>query len=151
MSTHSSSGLREILLVDDDPGDVRLMMEALKRSAVPPRLSVVGNGLDALAFLHRQGKYAAATLPDLILLDLNLPKLDGREVLAAIKKDPEVKHIPVVVLTTSTREEDIRMSYDLHANCYIPKPADLKQFMAVVQAIDTFWFTVVQLPTLPQA
>jgi len=147
MTTHSAlPPAREILLVDDDPGDVRLMREALKRSKVPPRLNVVGNGLDALAFLRRQGAFAAAAQPDLVLLDLNIPKMDGREVLATLKQDAQLQHIPVVILTTSTREEDIRISYDLHANCYITKPPDLKQFMAVVHAIDTFWFTVVRLP-----
>jgi chemotaxis family two-component system response regulator Rcp1 len=136
----------EILLVDDDQGDVRLTREALKRSKATPQLNVVEDGQEAIAYLRRQGKYANAALPDLILLDLNMPRKDGREVLAEIKQDLQLKHIPVVILTTSTREEDVRTSYDLHANCFITKPADLKQFMAVVRAIDEFWFTIVKLP-----
>jgi CheY-like chemotaxis protein len=108
---------------------------------------VVADGLEALAFLHRTGKYAQEATPDLILLDLNMPRKTGGEVLAEIKEDPGLKHIPVVVLTTSTRDEDVMICYQHHANCFIAKPADLKQFMAVVQAIDEFWFNIVKLPT----
>jgi chemotaxis family two-component system response regulator Rcp1 len=136
----------EILLVEDNPGDARLTMEALKESKVHNRLSVVEDGLDALAFLCRKGKYANSPRPDLILLDLNLPKKDGREVLADIKTDESLKRIPVVVLTTSKAEEDILKTYDLHANCYITKPVDLDQFVKVVKTIEDFWFTIVKLP-----
>lgn len=136
----------DILLVDDDPADVRLTREALKRGRSQSRVHVVGDGLEALAFLRRDGPHAAAPIPDLILLDLNLPRKDGRELLAEIKADPKLKHIPVVVLTTSTDQDDILTSYALHANCYITKPADLNQFMAVVHALDDFWFTVAKLP-----
>jgi chemotaxis family two-component system response regulator Rcp1 len=136
----------EILLVEDNPGDVRLTQEALKDAKVLNKLRVVSDGVEALAFLRRQGKYAHAVRPGLILLDLNLPKLDGRKVLAEIKEDPELKRIPVVVLTISKAEEDIIKTYELHANCYITKPVDLEQFMEVVKAIENFWLTVVKLP-----
>lgn len=136
----------EILLVEDNPGDVRLTIEALKEAKMRNNLSVVGDGVQALAFLRRQGEYAAAPRPDLILLDLNLPKMDGREVLATIKEDADLRRIPVVVLTTSKAEEDILRSYDLHANCYITKPVDPEQFIAVVQSIEDFWLTIVKLP-----
>ncbi len=137
----------EILLVEDSPGDVRLTIEALKDGKVRNNLSVVGDGEEALAFLRRQGKYADAPLPDLVLLDLNLPKMDGREVLAEIKNDSLLKRIPVVVLTTSRAEQDVLRSYDLHANCYITKPVDLDQFIGVIRTIEDFWLTVVTLPT----
>ncbi len=137
----------KILLVEDNPGDVRLTQEAFKENKVRNSLSVVEDGLEAIAFLHRAGKYANAPRPDLILLDLNLPKKDGREVLAEIKEDPNLKSIPVVVLTTSKAEEDIIKSYNLHANCYITKPVDLEQFLVVVKSIEDFWLTVVKLPS----
>lgn len=136
----------EVLLVDDDPADVRLTREALKQSKMHIRLSVANDGEAALKFLRRQGEHAAAPRPDIILLDLNMPRKGGREVLAELKHDPELKQIPVVVLTTSGEEEDILQSYRLQASCYVTKPVDLHQFMNVVRAIDDFWFTVVKLP-----
>lgn len=138
--------LVEILLVEDNPGDVRLTQEVLKEGRIRNKLNVVGDGAEALDFLHRRGAYAGAHPQDLILLDLNLPKMNGREVLAEIKKDPVLKHIPVVVLTTSAAEQDIISAYDLHANCYITKPVDLDQFVKVVQSIEDFWLTIVRLP-----
>ncbi|HEX7364715.1 MAG TPA: response regulator [Dehalococcoidia bacterium] len=145
--THDRTGKAiEILIVEDNPGDVRLTKEAMKDAKVLNELHVVKDGVEALAFLRRQGKYASAVRPDLILLDLNLPKKDGRAVLAEIKEDPQLKLIPVVVLTISKAEEDIIKSYELHANCYITKPVDLEQFMEVVKAIENFWLTVVKLP-----
>jgi two-component system, chemotaxis family, response regulator Rcp1 len=136
----------EILLVEDDPGDVRLTREALKTAKVLNHLSAVDNGVEAMAFLRREGKYDRAPFPDLVLLDLNLPKKDGRAVLAEIKTDPSLKHVPVVVLTTSQDERDILQAYSTHANCYITKPVDLKQFLSVVEAIDNFWLAIVKLP-----
>jgi two-component system, chemotaxis family, response regulator Rcp1 len=136
----------EILLVEDNPGDVRLTIEALKDAKVLNKLSVVEDGVAAMAFLHREGKYDGVTRPDLILLDLNLPKKDGREVLAEIKADESLRRIPVVVLTTSRAEQDIIKSYNLHANCYITKPVDLDQFLLVVKSIEDFWLTLVRLP-----
>ncbi|MFQ5814086.1 MAG: response regulator [Anaerolineae bacterium] len=136
----------EILLVEDNPGDARLTVEALKEGKMQNNLHTVGDGVEALAFLRREGKYADAPHPDLILLDLNLPKKDGREVLAEIKGDPHLKRIPVVVLTTSKSEQDILKTYDLHANCYITKPVDLEQFISVAKSIEDFWLTVVKLP-----
>ena len=138
----------EILLVEDNPGDVRLTIEALKEGKVRNRLSVARDGVEALAFLRREGPHAKASRPDLILLDLNLPKKDGREVLAEIKEDSRLRRIPVVVLTTSKAEEDILRTYDLHANCYITKPVDLEQFISVVRSIDDFWLSVVRLPSV---
>jgi len=146
MNTGTYGRQIEILLVEDDPGDVRLTLEALKGAKVTNRLSVVGDGIEALAFLRRAGKYAGAPGPDLILLDLNLPKMDGREVLAEIKADPDLKRIPVVVLTTSHDEQDVLQAYNTHANCYITKPVDLKQFLSVVESIENFWLTIVKLP-----
>jgi CheY-like chemotaxis protein len=143
---HGRNGCVEVLLVEDNPGDVRLTREALKEGKLLNNVAVVGDGVEALSYLRRQGKYAGAVSPDLILLDLNLPKKDGREVLAEIKADPELRRIPVVVLTTSSAEEDILRTYDLHANCYITKPVDLEQFMRVVKSIEDFWVTVVRLP-----
>ena len=137
----------EILMVEDNPGDVRLTQEALKEGKLWNRLTVVCDGVEAVDYLHRRGRHENARLPDLILLDLNLPKKDGREVLADIKCDEQLKLIPVVVLTTSKAEEDIFRSYKLHANCYITKPVDFRQFGAVVRSIEDFWFTVVKLPT----
>jgi two-component system, chemotaxis family, response regulator Rcp1 len=135
----------EILLVEDNPGDVRLTLEAFKEGKIRNHLSVVGDGVEALTFLHRGGSYANAPRPDLILLDLNLPKKDGREVLAEIKVEEDLKQIPVVVLTTSNAEKDILGTYDLHANCYITKPVDLEQFITVVKFIEDFWFTIIKL------
>ena len=136
----------DILLVEDNPGDVRLTVEALRDSKVRNKLYVAKDGMEATAFLRREGKYADAPHPDLILLDLNLPKKDGPEVLAEIKEDPALKHIPVVILTSSKAEEDIIKTYNLHANCYITKPIDLEQFMTVVNSIRDFWLTIVKLP-----
>lgn len=136
----------EILLVEDNPGDIRLTVEVLKDAKVCNRLSVATDGLEALQFLRREGKHGEAPRPDLILLDLNLPRRDGRELLADIKDDPELRSIPVVVLTTSHAEQDILKSYELHANCYITKPVDLDQFARVVQSIEEFWFSIVKLP-----
>ncbi len=136
----------EILLVEDSPGDVRLTIEALKEGKVRNKLSVVTDGVEAMDFLHRRGAFASAPRPDIILLDLNLPRKDGREVLQEIKMDPVLRRIPVVVLTTSTAEEDIIRSYDLHVNCYISKPVDMERFIEVVKAIDNFWFSIVKLP-----
>jgi chemotaxis family two-component system response regulator Rcp1 len=135
----------QILLVEDSPGDVRLAQEALKDAKVRNDLHVVGNGVEALAFLRAEGEYARAPRPDVILLDLNLPKKDGREVLGEIKEDPDLKRIPVVILTVSNAEEDILKSYNLHANCFITKPLDLNQFLKVVKAIESFWLTIVTL------
>jgi two-component system response regulator len=136
----------EILLVEDNPGDIRLMRESFKDAKVRNNINHVGDGIAALAYLRREGPYARAPRPDIILLDLNLPKKDGRQVLAEIKSDDDLKRIPVVILTTSRAEEDIVKSYDLHANCYISKPVDLEQFMHVVRSIENFWFTIVILP-----
>lgn len=146
MNDKTKGELIEILLVEDNPGDVRLTQEALKDSKILNHLSVVGDGMEAMAFLRREGKCVDAPRPDLILLDLNLPKKDGREVLKEIKEDPNLKRIPVVVLTTSRSEQDILRTYDLHANCYITKPVDLEQFVNVVQSIESFWFSIVKLP-----
>lgn len=136
----------EILLVEDNPADVRLTREALNEGKVRSTLHVVGDGEAALAFLRREGRHAGAAHPDLILLDLNLPRKDGREVLAEIKEDPDLKHIPVVVLTTSTAEEDILRTYNLHANCFVTKPVQLDQFLSCVKSIDDFWLALVKLP-----
>jgi CheY-like chemotaxis protein len=146
MNVRSNGRPIEILLVEDNPGDVRLTIEALKEAKVYNHLSVASDGVEALAFLRREGKYAGAARPDLILLDLNLPKRDGREVLAEIKSDERLRTIPVVILTTSRAEQDILQSYSLHANCYITKPVDLDQFIKVVQSIEDFWLTIVALP-----
>ncbi len=145
-STQTPVRPAEILLVEDNPGDARLTLEALKDGKVLNRVSVVPDGIEAMAFLRRQGPYADAPRPNLILLDLNLPKKDGREVLAEIKADPGLKRIPVVILTTSQAEEDIAKTYDLHANCYVTKPVDLDKFLEVVRSIEDFWLAFVQLP-----
>jgi CheY-like chemotaxis protein len=137
----------EILLVEDNPGDVELTREALLESKIHMDLSVVPDGVEALAFLRREGQYAKAPRPDLILLDLNLPKKDGRTVLGEIKQDRSLRNIPVVILTSSQAEQDIVRAYDLHANCYVTKPVDLDQFISIVQSIEQFWLTVVKLPT----
>ena len=136
----------QILLVEDNPADVRLTIEALREGKVRNTLHVAVDGVEAIDFLRRRGKFANAPRPDLILLDLNLPKMDGREVLAEIKADDDLKLIPVVVLTTSGAEEDIMKSYALHANCYISKPVDFTQFINVVKSIESFWFSIVKLP-----
>lgn len=136
----------EVLLVEDDPGDELMTREAFEDNKIRNTLHVVRDGEEALEFLYRRGDYADAPRPDLILLDLNLPKYDGREVLAEIKSDPELSLIPVVVLTTSSAEEDILRSYKLHANAYVTKPVDLDQFIAAVRQIDEFFVTVVRLP-----
>ena len=135
----------EILLVEDNPGDARLTREALRDAKVRNRLHVAADGVDALAFLRREGKHAAVPKPDLILLDLNLPKKDGREVLDEIKRDDRLRHIPVVILTTSQAERDIAESYRLRANAYVTKPVDLEQFLKVVQSIEHFWLEIVKL------
>ncbi len=136
----------EILLVEDNPGDVDLAREGLLEGKVRNNLHVAQDGEEAMAFLRRQGQFAAAPRPDVILLDLNLPRKDGREVLAEVKADDSLQHIPVVVLTTSRSEEDILRSYKLHANCYITKPLNFSQFIQVVRSIEDFWFTIVALP-----
>jgi CheY-like chemotaxis protein len=135
-----------ILLVEDNPGDADLAREALDSSKMNNNLQVVDDGEKAMAFLRREGPYADAPRPDLILLDLNLPKKDGRQVLAEIKSDDGLKRIPVVILTTSRAEEDVIKSYNLHANCYITKPIDLNQFLHVVRSIEDFWLSIVVLP-----
>jgi CheY-like chemotaxis protein len=136
----------EILLVEDNPGDVDLTREALEIGKLSNTLHVVSDGEAAMAFLRREGQYAKAPRPDLVLLDLNLPRKNGREVLAEIKSDANLKRIPVVILTTSKAEEDILKTYNLHANCYVTKPMDLDQFIKVVKAIEEFWLTIVKLP-----
>ncbi len=136
----------EILLVEDNPGDARLAVEALKESKINNSLYHVKDGVEAMDFLRREGGYAGVPVPDLILLDLNLPRKDGREVLEEIKEDDELKLVPVVVLTTSEAERDLVRSYDLHANAYVVKPLDLDRFIEVVQAIEDFWFAIVKLP-----
>ncbi len=137
----------EILLIEDNPGDVELAREGLRECKIRNNLHAVGDGVEASAFLHRKGAYASRPRPDLIILDLNLPKRDGRDLLKEIKEDEELKSIPVVILTTSAAEEDILRSYSLHANCYVTKPLGLDQFLQVVRSIETFWFTIVQLPS----
>ncbi|HVF74919.1 MAG TPA: response regulator [Acidimicrobiales bacterium] len=136
----------QILLVEDSPGDVALTTEALRDARIANDLHVVGDGESAIAFLRGEGDYAESPRPDLVLLDLNLPRKDGREVLAEIKSDEALRRIPVVVLTTSTAEVDILKSYDLHANCYISKPVDFTEFLGVVQSIEGFWLSIVRLP-----
>jgi len=137
----------EVLLVEDSPGDVRLTREALKEGKVRNNLSVVSDGVEAMEFLRREGKYADAPRPDIVLLDLNMPRKDGREVLAEMKSDENLKRIPVVILTTSEAEQDILRTYDLHANCYLTKPVDLEQFISIVKSVEDFWLTIVQLPS----
>jgi two-component system, chemotaxis family, response regulator Rcp1 len=136
----------EILLVEDSPSDADLAMEALRESKVQTHIHVVEDGVEAIAFVRQQGRYADKPRPDLILLDLNLPRKDGREVLAELKTDPDFVTIPVIVLTTSASKDDILSSYRLHANCYITKPVDFEQFMDIARAIDHFWLAAVQLP-----
>jgi CheY-like chemotaxis protein len=136
----------EILLVEDSPDDADLTIDALREGRVRNRVTVVEDGVEAMAYLRRQGQYADAPRPDLILLDLNLPRKDGREVLAEIKEDPHLRRIPVVMMTCSDDEKDVLAAYNLHVNCYVTKPVDLDQFLAVVRSIEHFWFTVVKLP-----
>ena len=136
-----------ILMVEDNPGDVRLALEALKECKIRNSMAILDDGAEVLPYLKKEGRYADVERPDLILLDLNLPKKDGREVLNEIKNDPELMAIPVVILTTSQAEEDILRAYNLHANCYITKPVDLERFFTVVKSIEDFWLTVVKLPT----
>jgi CheY-like chemotaxis protein len=143
---HSFATPIEVLLVEDDPGDVLMTQEAFEEHKVRNHLAVVNDGAEAVAYLRREGKFADAPRPDLILLDLNLPKRDGREVLAEIKADPDLRQIPVVVLTTSQADEDIARSYQLHANAYVTKPVDFERFIAVVRQIDEFFICVVKLP-----
>ena len=148
VQTSSARGAASVsvLLVEDDPGDVLMTREAFEGYAVDNTLHVVGDGVEAMAFLRREGAYAQAPRPDLVLLDLNLPRMDGREVLAAIKNDDALRQIPVVVLTTSAAEEDVLRSYQLHANAYVTKPVDFQRFIDVVRAIDDFFVTVVRRP-----
>ncbi|EAW34522.1 response regulator [Lyngbya sp. PCC 8106] len=136
-----------IFLVEDNRGDIRLIQEALKRSTIQHEVVTVRNGMDAMSFLHREGEYSEAPRPDLILLDLNLPRKDGREVLAEIKADPDLKRIPVVVLTTSKNDDDISQSYNLHVNCYITKSRNLSQLFEIVKGIEEFWLKIATLPT----
>ncbi|MHB8763195.1 MAG: response regulator [Deferrisomatales bacterium] len=136
----------EILLVEDNPGDVRLTREALKEGKIHNRLHVAADGVEALAFLRRQGRHAGAVRPDLILLDLNLPRKNGLEVLQELKADEALRSIPVVILTTSSAEKDVVASYDLHANCFVTKPVDIEQFITVVKSVEEFWFSIVRLP-----
>jgi CheY-like chemotaxis protein len=146
LNMHERATPIEILLVEDSPGDVRLTKEALRDAKVQNRLHVASDGIEAMSFLRREGKHADAPRPDLILLDLNLPKKSGRKILEEIKLDLSLKSIPVVILTTSAAEEDVLRSYQLHANCYITKPVDLDQFLKVVRTIDSFWLAIVRLP-----
>ncbi len=136
----------DILLVEDNPGDVRLTKEALKDAKVLNEVYIAKDGVEALQFLHKEGSFADAPKPDLILLDLNLPRKDGREVLAEIKKDTKLRRIPVVILTTSKADEDIIRTYDLHANAYVTKPVDLNRFIEIIHTLEEFWFTIVKLP-----
>ncbi len=146
MSLRTAPEIFEILLVEDNPGDARLAQEALKEGRMTSRLKVVVDGVEAMAYLRREGQYAGAPRPNLVLLDLNLPRKDGRQVLAELKADEDLRRIPVVVLTTSQAEQDILRSYDLHANCYITKPVDLDRFISVVRSIEEYWCSVVTLP-----
>jgi CheY-like chemotaxis protein len=136
----------DILLVEDNPGDVRLTREAMKEARIAVNLHVANDGLEAMKMLRQEVPYGSQPLPDLVLLDLNMPKMDGREVLRQMKSDERLKHIPVVVLTTSAAETDIAQAYGLHANCYITKPVELEEFMEIVKSIEGFWLTVVRLP-----
>ena len=136
----------EILLIEDNPGDVRLTQEALQEGKVMNNLNVVSDGIEALEYLNNVSRYKNAVRPDIILLDLNLPRMDGRELLGKVKADPDLRRIPVVILTTSKAEEDIIESYNLHANCFITKPVDLDQFFMVVKSVEEFWFSIVKLP-----
>jgi CheY-like chemotaxis protein len=136
-----------VLLVEDNPGDVVLMQEALEESEIPNQLYIAKDGYEAMEFLYQRGAYVNKPRPDLVLLDLNLPKIDGRELLAVIKKDPDLKKIPIIIITTSQSEEDILMCYTLYANCYVNKPMGLAQFFEMVKKIEDFWFSTVKLPS----
>ena len=146
MNPQSTPRPIHILMVEDDPADVRLTREALKNKKVHTTMNTVADGLEAMAYLRKEGSYADMPRPDLILLDLNMPRMDGREVLSELQKDPGLRSIPVIVLTTSEGEEDILSAYEMNANCYITKPVDWKQFIRVVELIEDFWLTVVKLP-----
>lgn len=146
MKQQDNSKVVDILLVEDNEGDARLALEAMRDSKIRNKMHHVSDGEEAMAFLRKEGKYSKVPRPDLILLDLNLPKKDGRQVLAEIKEDDGLKRIPVVILTVSSAEEDILKSYNLHANCFITKPIDLNQFMKVVRSVEDFWLTIVKLP-----
>jgi chemotaxis family two-component system response regulator Rcp1 len=146
VSVEADEKHKTIFLVEDNRGDIRLIEEALKDSSVPHQIVSVRNGMDAMAYLRQEGEYSDAPRPDIILLDLNLPKKDGREVLAEIKADPKLKRIPVVVLTTSRNDDDIRQSYDLHVNCYITKSRNLSELFKIVKGIEEFWLSTVSLP-----
>ena len=148
MTPHTSRPI-QILLVEDSPSDVKLTFEALKQAKVANLVSHVEDGVQAMEFVRRQGQYSQSPRPDLILLDLNLPRKDGREVLKELKEDPSLRSIPVVVLTTSKAEQDVLRSYQLHANCYVTKPVNFERFLEVVQSIENFWLTVVALPAKP--
>jgi chemotaxis family two-component system response regulator Rcp1 len=150
MNESSNIKLADILLVEDNPGDVRLAREALKDSKLLNKLYEVEDGVKAMAFLRQEGSYADVPRPDLVLLDLNLPRKNGREVLAEIKADEILRGIPVVILTISRADEDVLKSYDLHANCFISKPFDMEQFVKVVKSIEDFWFSIVRLPNKEQ-
>jgi two-component system, chemotaxis family, response regulator Rcp1 len=141
-----SDKIADILIVEDNPGDARLIKEVLNSNKIFTSLHIVKDGVEAMEFLRNEGKFRSVPKPDLIILDLNLPRKDGREVLSEIKSDMELKHIPIVIMTISQAEEDILKSYNLHANCYITKPIDLNQFIKVVKSIEDFWFTIVKLP-----
>jgi len=144
--TDGSDHVIEVLLVEDNPGDVRLTQEVLKDGRIRNHLNVAVDGVEALEYLRRQGRFADVAPQDIVLLDLNLPRMSGHEVLQAMKADPELRRIPVVILTTSAAEKDVLAAYDLHANCYITKPADLVQFEAVIRMIEGFWLSIVRLP-----
>ncbi|MFN3324673.1 MAG: response regulator [Bryobacteraceae bacterium] len=146
MSVQTLGKTAEILLIEDNPGDVRLMREAFDQGAGPKSLHVVEDGEEAIDFLYRRGKFSNAPRPHLIFLDLNLPRKDGREVLAEIKQDEDLKRIPVIVLTTSDAQQDVQRAYDLHANCYVRKPVDLESFLSVIHACEDFWLGTARLP-----
>jgi two-component system, chemotaxis family, response regulator Rcp1 len=150
MANRPRHGPIDILLVEDNPGDVRLTREALKEARVRNTVHVVPDGVEAMAFFRRQGPYVSAPRPDLVLLDLSLPKKDGRTVLAEVKSDPDLRRIPVVVLTTSRAERDILGAYDLHANAYVAKPVDFERYAVVVESIEDFWLDAVTLPSSPE-
>ena len=146
MSNVASARPIEILLVEDNPGDVRLLMETFREGKIRNRISLVEDGVEALAFLRKEGEHGSAPRPDLILLDLSLPRKNGQEVLAEVKQDADLKRIPVVVITSSQAEKDILQAYNNHVNCYLTKPVDLEQFMGVVRSVEEFWLSVVKLP-----
>ena len=146
MSNAASASPIDVLLVEDNPGDVRLLIETFREAKIHNRISVVEDGVEALAFLRREGKHGSAPRPDLILLDLKLPRKGGQEVLKEIKQDPDLKRIPVVVITSSEAEKDVLEAYNNYVNCYLTKPVDLEQFMGVVRSVEEFWLSVVKLP-----